>query len=339
MSNRGWFKQGNPGGPGRGNTTLVKRARDYPQKINDDYAEVRQRLTDWAVKQVEEMPETMTMDQARGLFKVLNLRSQLHADGEHLTRYLMGIATMRVKMVSKQGDDVIGQMCAYFLSKGYRIHPNTLRYYVAAGKKFGYNVQLFDRWLRSGRTPKKHFDIITVTRAHEDPEVLGPEEFARVIENEVERAAMKTAKIAEPTQRHELQLILTEAALEARDTLLEKEVVDEDTGEVTGWEILPDEEMKAKFKTFVMNLNCMACGSPPPVGGANDPHHVDSGHGMAKKGSDWTQIPLCRKCHTLCESIPATEFQRKTGIHLGAAVGRVLHIWLSGQDVPGLTTG
>ena len=314
---------------------LVQRAQMQPETIQTDYADARDRLTEWAVALAKQMPESMNLEQGRSIFEVLNLRSQLHADAEHLTRFLMGVAVVRVKMSTPRGEDVVGQLCAYYRENGYQIHPNTLRYYAGAARKFGNNVLLFDKWLKTGK-PKKQYDVVAITRAHEDPEVLGADEFARVIERQVFRAAEAVQRIPDPVERHELQLLLTEAAMEARDYVFHVEVVNEATGEMMG--IVRSDIPPDVFKTFVMMLNCIACGKPPPIDGANDPHHVDSGHGMAKKGSDWTQVPLCRKCHNLVESLSTSEFQRRTGIHMGASVARVLHIWLSGDDVPGLTT-
>lgn len=298
-----------------------------PGTLRRDYIESRKRLSQWALMQVESIPHEVDMDQAKQVFHGLNMRGQLHADGEHLTRFLMGILTLRLKVSTKVGTDVIGTMCRYYRSQGYLIHENTLRYYVAAARKFGSNVQLFDKWLQKGETPKRQYHVIEVTRAHEDPEVLGAEEFSRVIENQVMRAAEKTAKLSDPAQRYEAELLLTEAAEEARDRGVSED--DQMVGVVR--------EPPAEFKEFVMMLNCMACGTPPPPDGLNDPHHVEQG-GVGTKGSDWTQIPLCRKCHTLAESVSYRDFEKQTGIHQGAAVARVLHIWLSGQDAPSLTT-
>lgn len=306
---------------------VVEFAMQQPENVLSDYNQTRNRLSEWALRQAEMMPHQMDVEQAKQVFYGLNLRSQLHADGEHLTRFLMGMLALRVKITTQHGGDVIGKMCRYYRSQGYQIHENTLRYYVAAARKFGCNVQLFDRYLKTGKTPKRQYDIIEITRAHEDPEVLGAEEFNRVIENQVIRAAEKTSKLTDPVQRHEVELILTQEAEEIRI-----QGINEDD-----YMIGVVREPPGEFWDFVGLLNCMACGSPPPVDGKNDPHHVDQG-GAGMKGSDWTVIPLCRKCHTLAESVSMKEFERKTGIHQGAAVGRILHLWLSGQDVPSLTT-
>ena len=70
----------------------------------------------------------------------------------------------------------------------------------------------------------------------------------------------------------------------------------------------------SRYRAWIRTLPCATCGSRWQIEAA----HTGSEGGMSQKASDYSCVPLCRKCHTAGSSayhrIGKHEFERKWGV-------------------------
>ncbi len=91
---------------------------------------------------------------------------------------------------------------------------------------------------------------------------------------------------------------------------------------------LPDTKVgrSEDYLDYIRSLPCCLCSFHPV-----DSHHTDTG-GTGMKGSDFSCIPLCRKCHDELGSGGKESFQTLHGIRLDTEVKRVLVKWCDARE-------
>lgn len=86
-----------------------------------------------------------------------------------------------------------------------------------------------------------------------------------------------------------------------------------------------------RFLAFVRELPCCFCGAPGP----SDPHHVGR-HGMGTKATDYSVLPLCRKCHDEWHAgrdpRPETERDLKMGHEVAMFSARILAAYVQALE-------
>ncbi len=75
------------------------------------------------------------------------------------------------------------------------------------------------------------------------------------------------------------------------------------------------------YRRFVKRFACVACGKTWGV----DPCHTGP-HGTSQKSSDYSCIPLCRKCHDAFDADPRG-FAERHQLDIPALIAGFLRIW------------
>lgn len=77
----------------------------------------------------------------------------------------------------------------------------------------------------------------------------------------------------------------------------------------------------AAYRQWIKRFPCFACGSTRMV----DPAHTGP-HGISQKASDYTCIPLCRRCHDVYDAAPY-QFQEAHGWNMPEIIAFWNHLW------------
>lgn len=279
----------------------------------NDYDRARHNLVLMAERVLREIPDELDLDEAAAYVLPLEDWARFHGDVVHVVRFLYGCITLRVKREEGYGSDAVGR-CA----ERFGIHPNTLRYYVAAAKRLQSNPRQWIRFLQSGGYEKTRKHIVAFTQMFSDEEIVPPEVAAEMVKERIEQAADDVHRMTDPVEQESAAVMLTETAGRVLSSATEQR------------RLYQTYDPPEAYKAFLSSCYCMGCGASPPDGGRHDTHHVESG-GVALKGNDWLQVPLCRYCHRLAHSGYA-KFREQTGVDVREALVRVLTLWLSGED-------
>lgn len=309
--------------------------------MTDQDVRPRDVLTQRTKEIIDELPDRITEEDLGSLVAPINGSIRHHKDGVHLLRWTLAIIALRTKLNTPYGNKTerIKQ-----LADRMNISWTALGIYMGAVQKLSYNTTLFDRFLRSG-VEKHQYHIERLSQASVDPDVLGPEGLAEYVARKVRYATESMDALSGSDDGdvnghvESASAVMTESAAALRNAAQNRgdgasedaivdvgdSTVDSNTGEVITEN---GRGVPEPFVDMVKECNCMACGAPGP----SDPHHVEQG-GWALKGSDWTVIPLCRTCHGIAEDKTPTRFREITGVDMGHAVARMLHIWVAGEDL------
>jgi len=327
---------------GQGDTNGLPTVASEGEISLPDEAELddaRNRMIEWAERQLQAMPETLDMDEAKTAFRSLLARSQLHEDGKWISRFLLGELARRVRAQTDHGN--ITERLEE-IAERYGININTLRYAIGVAKSFDANLRLFDKWLRSGGYQKRWKDIKAVVREGLDPKEYGAEALADEVVKIVEGATQELDEINQDIQEQKAN----EQDLDGATTAFSREVArfrDESLGALEDAEREEGERRSHALEMLirmVRQMDCCACGKPANPDKdevESDPHHVASSiHG--DKQNDWARIPLCRECHGELEDGSLMDFQRKHGVSITAELAKIQHYWITGErlDLPGV---
>jgi hypothetical protein len=73
------------------------------------------------------------------------------------------------------------------------------------------------------------------------------------------------------------------------------------------------------YKAWIRLLPCVACKRPP----LSDPAHTGRDGGGSQKASDYSCVPLCRRCHDAYHRIGRKAFERRKRISFRNIVARL----------------
>lgn len=243
-----------------------------------------------------ELPEVLTVEEARREARSLIGWVHQYDTGSMIAKFCLGVITYLANP-DWRTDRNYGASVITSIAEERGIHENTLREARRVAEFFGLDLVLYYDWVTEGEEPKHWGKAQKIIRAHDDPDVHGPEKLANIIAGKIERAGENLSRLREMAYKGEMDPEVVEgieqsflddlrAFEEERDRIFEPPTEDKKRR-------TPRSE---KYLDFVRRQKCAATGEDPP----NEPHHVEQ-LGTGTKGSDFTAIPLCYKVHSFLE--------------------------------------
>lgn len=310
--------------PGR----LADSAREQRPAVQADAGAALDRIATTAAKAVAGFPERIDPSEAVRLVMLFDARESAFQEAGHVQRFLLGVVARRVSEVSRYADKAMER-----LAEASGVNVNVIRQTRRLAERYRDSPEQFARWLKAIRRetgkPARWYHVERLIGTFSDPSVLGPDELARRIVSEVERAAERAGLIAGHEAEEGVAIILTDTARSIRHEGLARLAEVEHTPDTT-----PRDPI---YLRFVAKLPCAATHVMPPDGGwdptfiGNDAHHIGTG-GTAIKGSDYTAVPLCREAHDFLHQNGYAAFRKRWNVDLLEVMYQTLHLYVAEQE-------